>query len=285
MLVAAGMVVLASCTHATPPTTPAASTSPTAPSPPTTLGRVAVIVMENHSYGQIIGNPEAPYLNGLARRSALATSYAAVAHPSLPNYLALIGGDTFGITSDCTTCYVRGPNLVDSLEARHVTWKAFMEGMPTACFTGGSSGRYAKKHDPFMYFDDIRTKHSRCDNVVPLTELDTTHLPDFTWITPDQCDDMHSCSVATGDAFLRRTVPGLLRALGSRGVLFITFDEGTSNQPVVTIAAGDGAKPGRYATPFDHYSLLRTIEEHFGVAPLTGQASTATTMSSLLRSP
>jgi hypothetical protein len=241
--------------------------------------------MENHSYGQIIGNPEAPYLNDLARRSALATSYVAVAHPSLPNYLALIGSDTFGTTTDCTTCYVRAPNLVDGLASRHVSWKAYMQGMPRACFTGGSSGRYAKKHDPFMYFDDIRTNPSRCDNVVPLTELDLARLADFTWITPDQCSDMHSCSVATGDAFLRRTVPGLLHGLGPRGVLFITFDEGTSDQHVVTIVAGDGARSGRSATPFNHYSLLRTIEEHFGVTPLTGKASSATSMSALLRSP
>ncbi len=279
----------ASCGRTTParPFTPAPSAAVLPSSSPAITaapaGRVAVIVMENHSYGQIIGNAQAPYINDLARRYALATSYVAVTHPSLPNYLALTGGSTFGIRTDCTTCYVRSSNLVDGLEARRVSWKAYMETMPSACFTGPSSGRYAKKHDPFMYFDDIRTNPARCNNVVPLDELDLARLPDFTWITPDQCHDMHSCSVATGDAFLRRTVPGLLRALGPKGVLFITFDEGKSDQRVVTIVSGDGVKPGRYSAPFNHYSLLRTVEERFGVTPLTGNAASATSMSALLR--
>lgn len=238
--------------------------------------------MENHSYDTIIGNAAAPYLNGLAKRSALATNYVAVSHPSLPNYLALIGGDTFGVRSDCTDCYVGAPNLVDAAEGRRLSWKAYMEGMPRPCFAGGSSGRYAKKHNPFMYFDDIRTNRSRCRNVVPLSSIDDAHLPDFTWITPDLCNDIHDCSVATGDAFLRRTVPPLLRGLGPRGVLFITFDEGTSDQHVATILAGDGVRPGRYKQAFDHYSLLRTIEERLGV-PLTGRAASAMSMQPLLR--
>jgi len=242
--------------------------------------------MENHEYDSIIGSPDAPYINSLARASALATNYDAVSHPSLPNYLALIGGDTFGIRSDCTDCYVDAPNLVDALDAAHRSWKAYLEGMPRPCFTGGSSGRYAKKHDPFMYFDDIRTTPARCDNVVPYGSLDLKQLPDFSWITPDLCNDMHDCSVATGDAFLQRTVPGLIQALGPGGVLFITFDEGSGSAGgggrVVTIAAGSGARPGRYSQRFDHYSLLRTIEERLG-APLTANAATATSMRALLK--
>jgi acid phosphatase len=240
--------------------------------------------MENHSYGQIIGNPDAPYLNGLAQRFALATTYDAVAHPSLPNYLALIGGETFGISSDCTTCHVDGPNLAGELSTAGIPWRAFMEGMPSACFSGGSFGRYAKKHDPFMYFDDVRTNHRICSNVVPLSRLGDSPLPDFTWITPDLCHDMHDCSIATGDAFLRRTVPGLLRDLGSDGVLFVTFDEGNGDNHVATIAAGGGVRPGRYRRAFTHHSLLRTIEEHFGVA-LTGAAASAPSMRTMLTQP
>jgi hypothetical protein len=161
-----------------------------------------------------------------------------------------------------------------------------MQGMPQACFAGGSSGRYAKKHNPFMYFDDIRTDPSRCRNVVPFDQLDTHNLPTFTWITPDSCNDMHDCSVATGDAFLRHLVPSLVDGLGRGGILFITFDEGVTARGggghVVTIATGDGVRPGHYAGGYDHYSLLRTIEEHFAIAP-TGNAATAAVMRPLLR--
>jgi hypothetical protein len=284
----AALLIATACSKQVPPPTsapaktardtgrPVASTNPQP-----AAGRIAVIVMENHSYGQIIGNPHAPYLNELANRYALATNYDAVAHPSLPNYLALIGGSTFGITSDCTSCDVDGQNLADELSAHNVAWRAYMESMPSRCFRGGSSGRYAKKHDPFMYFANVRTNHC---NVSPLSSLDDARLPGFTWITPDLCHDMHDCSVATGDAFLRRIVPGLLRGLGPRGVLFITFDEGTSDDHVVTIAAGDGVKPGHYSASFTHYSLLRTIEEHFEL-PLLGHSSSARSMRAMLTQP
>ncbi|MCA1830385.1 MAG: alkaline phosphatase family protein [Actinobacteria bacterium] len=260
-----------------------------ATSPPATTsarGRLAVIVMENKEYGAIIGNAQAPYINALAKSSALATNYFAVSHPSLPNYLALAGGDTFGVTTDCTACSVNSRNLVDELDAHGVSWKAYMQGMPSACFNGGSSGRYAKKHNPFMYFDDVRTDPQRCANVVPFAQFDASRMPMFTWITPDSCNDMHDCSVAAGDAFLSGIVPGLLERLGPRGVLFITFDEGSTSRRggghVVTIATGDGVRPGRYAQQYNHYSLLRTIADHFGLAPL-GQAATAVVMRPLLR--
>ena len=256
------------------------------PVAPHTGVRVAVVVMENKEYATVAGNPNAPYLNGLVPSSALATSYYAVSHPSLPNYLALIGGDTFGISSDCTGCHVNALNLVDQLDEAHVSWKAYMEDMPRACFTGGSAGRYAKKHNPFVYFDDIVSNPSRCANVVPLSALHDAALPDFVWITPDLCNDTHDCSVATGDRFLARLLPPLIRALGPRGVVFVTYDEGSSGAHggghVFTLATGPGVRPGRYDQAFDHYALLRTIEDVFGLRHLA-RASEATSMTPLLR--
>jgi hypothetical protein len=240
---------------------------------------VVIVVMENHEYGQIIGNQEAPYINRLARRYSLVTHAYAIGHPSLPNYLALIGGATFGISSDCTACHVHARNLVDQLEQHGTTWKAYMEGLPHPCYGGATYGRYAKKHDPFLYFDDIRTSASRCARVVGLRQLwtDLSHgsLPAFAFVTPDLCHDMHDCPVRTGDAFLKRRLPALLSALGPTGVLFLTWDEGTtdagccrkaSGGHVVTIVAGPAARAGaRSPYGYDPYSILRTIERAWGL--------------------
>src|SRR5438045_2848882 len=116
------------------------------------LNRVAVIVMENHGYRQVIGSPEAPWITRKAHRFGLARHFYAISHPSLPNYLALTGGSTFGIDSDCTDCAVRGRSIVDQLEHGHISWKGYMEDLPHPCFTGQSSGGYAKKHNPFAYY-------------------------------------------------------------------------------------------------------------------------------------
>src|SRR5256885_11486760 len=111
--------------------------------------------MENHERGQVIGSPDAPYTNRLARRYGLATASFGMRHPSLPNYLALTSGSTHGITSDCTACRVAGRNVVDQLEAAHLPSRAYLEGLPRPCFTGASSGRHVKPHDPFAYYDDL----------------------------------------------------------------------------------------------------------------------------------
>src|SRR5947209_3007168 len=129
---------------------PSATPQPTPSKPPTATApgkasHVLVLVLENHSFDQIIGSSEAPYLNDLAQRYGLATNYQAVSHPSLPNYLALTGGSTFGINSDCTSCSVNAPNLADQLEAKGFTWKAYLEGMPSPCYPGATSASYAKK--------------------------------------------------------------------------------------------------------------------------------------------
>ena len=253
-------------------------------------GRVAVIVMENEEYGGVVGARSAPYINGLARRYALARAMYAVGHPSLPNYLALTAGSTFGIHSDCTSCSVDATSLIDQLEHAHITWKAYMEDLPHPCFTRASSGDYAKKHDPFAYYTTITDDPTRCANIVPLTRLgadERAHaLPRFVWITPNLCHDMHDCSVSTGDRFLATLIPALLRSLGRDGVLFLTWDEGSSDAAccrlasgghIATIVAGPDARLGaRMTTPADHYSILQTIEDLFRVPRLRGAACSCT---------
>ncbi|MDP9331256.1 MAG: alkaline phosphatase family protein [Actinomycetota bacterium] len=256
--------------------------------------------MENRDYSSVIGSSDAPYVNGLAARYGLATSSYAVGHPSLPNYLALLAGSTFGVNSDCTDCTVGATNLIDQLESAGISWSAYMEDMPSPCFTGAQADGYAKKHDPFVYFDDIVNDPARCSNVVPFTRFGgdaaSGALPDFIWITPNLCNDGHDCSTATADAWLAGHIPPLLNSLGRGGILFLTWDEGegtigccgtAAGGHIVTIVAGSGAKSGdTFTMSADHYSILKTIEELYGMNPLRGAACTCTNdLTPLIRSP
>jgi phosphatidylinositol-3-phosphatase len=252
--------------------------------------RVALIVMENEEYGDIIGSAATPYINSLARRYALASSMFAISHPSLPNYLALTAGSTFGINSDCTDCSVAATSLPGQLSAAGISWQAFMEDLPRPCFTGPQAGQYAKKHDPFLYFRPLLASSSQCAHVVGLPQLAAEEhghsLPRFIWITPNLCHDMHDCSPAVGDRFLATLVPSLLASLGRNGLLFLTWDEGSSNEGccrlaagghVVTILAGPGARRAtRLRTPVDHYSTLQTIEDLLGLPRLRAAACPCT---------
>jgi len=239
--------------------------------------------MENHSYDEIIGSSSAPYLNGLARRYGLATNYHGVTHPSLPNYLAMIGGSTFGISSDCTSCSVDATNLGDQLDAKGVAWRGYFEGMPSPCYQGASYGSYAKKHDPFVYFRDISSDASRCRaHVVPLgsfgPDLSGRSTPGLSFIVPNLCNDMHDCSVATGDSWLRSFVPPILASAAFKdgGTLVITFDEdnGSSANHIMTLVISRSIRSGaRTSANLNHYSLLRAIEGEFGASPLREAAS------------
>jgi hypothetical protein len=248
---------------------------------------VAVVVMENEEFANIIGSKSTPYINALARRYALVRGMFAISHPSLPNYLALTGASTFGVNSDCTDCNLRATGLSAQLDAGHVSWKAYMEDLPHPCFFGADAGGYAKKHDPFAYYADRRTS---CSHVVALKQLSedehSGRLPRFIWVTPNLCHDMHDCSPATGDRFLSKLIPPLLESLGPHGVLFLTWDEGSSDQGccrlaagghIATVLAGPGVRAGaRLSTPVDHYSTLQTIEDLLGLSRLRGAACACT---------
>jgi phosphatidylinositol-3-phosphatase len=249
---------------------------------------VVVLVMENKERSSVIGRADARYLTGLARRNGQALDAFGVRHPSLPNYIALVSGSTQGIASDCTSCTADAPNLAGQLERAHRTWKAYLEGLPGPCARPASAGRYAKKHDPFAYDDAIAREKSRCRRRVPLSRLagDVRHdrLPDFAFIAPDLCHDTHDCSVATGDRFLARLVPGLIPALGPHGFLVITYDEGASDAAccgdpgggrIPTVVAGPDVRPGAIMRrPLDHYGILRSLETAFGL-PRLGAARSA----------
>jgi hypothetical protein len=250
------------------------------------FSHIFIIVMENKEASSVKGNPAAPYMNKLAQQYAQAANYYGIRHPSLPNYLALTGGNTFGITSDCTNCFVDQDNLAAQLEAKGISWKAYMESMPSPCFAGNKKP-YAQKHNPFIYYDNIRNNPARCNKIVPLTQLDAdlkaNTVPNFVWITPNLCDDTHECPIETGDQWLQTWAPKLLasQAWKDHGVLFITYDEGEGDASCCTLATGGKimtlvisplAKPG-FASPvaYNHYALLRTIETAWDL-PLLGNA-------------
>ena len=238
---------------------------------------VVWILMENEGYGNIIGSSDAPYLNRLAARCGLASNYAAVSHPSLPNYIALTSGSTQGVTDD-------GEPSAHRLGAASIfsqlggNWRALEESMPMGC-DKTTSGDYAARHNPAVYYTDLATTCPK-DDVQLREALDLSVA--FTFITPNICDDMHSCPVATGDAWLRRFVPQILNTAPYRAnstVLFITFDEGTtaSNSVPTIVVAPSVPRALRAASAYTHYSLLRTTEQLLELAPL-GAAARASSM-------
>ena len=239
---------------------------------------VVVVVFENEEATSIGGNPEAPTFNALARRYATLTRYDAIGHPSLPNYLALVSGSAHGIRSDCTDCIVRARSLADTLGASGKTWKTYAEDLPYPGFSGGYSGRYAKKHDPFLYFRDVVGSRAHRNRVVPFPRLGRDlarhRLPDFSLVIPNLCNDMHDCSIATGDAWLKAHVAALLRSPQLRGgVVFVVFDEGTSDTGgggrIEALALGPTVRRGsRFTRRTNHYGLLRTIEDAWGLPRL-----------------
>ncbi len=273
---------------------------------------IIVIMMENHSISEIVGNPDALFLNGLTADNPVATNYFGITHPSLPNYMAAIGGDTF-FASNCSIaaggCTTPDPSLADRIEASGRTWKAYMEDMPSPCFVGndypvvGGPPAYVEKHNPFIHFDNIRNDPARCDKIVPYWQLtaDLEALPNFVWITPNMCNGMHDrCSpdvteVKAGDNWLSVEVPRIQNsascALPQTCLIIITFDEGNSGlQPpednhIFTIFVKSGPRSPDSNTLYDHYSFLSTIEDSWGLAPLTVNDAVATLLADMFWAP
>ena len=294
-------LALAGCTPATTSghsVSATSATSPTAGSTPaaTAIQHIVVIVDENKPAGSVIGDPAAPYLNSLAQAGALATDYSAVTHPSLPNYLALTSGTTAGITTDCNppggSCLVTGPNLAEELDHAGRTWRMYAESMPAPCTTTNTS-LYAVKHNPFLYFPSVTSSTAYCAaHVVPYSRFTSDlasarTLPAISIIRQNLCNYKHDSSVATGDAWLHANVPRILASPAfatQRSLLVVTFDEGDAGDNMVAcVFAGSAARPHSVsAVPYTHYSLLRTIEEVWGLAPLSREDAAAEAMTGMV---
>ncbi|MGH3472458.1 MAG: alkaline phosphatase family protein [Nocardioidaceae bacterium] len=306
------------------------------------LDRIFVIMLENHSQSSVIGDVNAPYMTMLARKYSMADNYYGVTHPSMPNYIASIAGDNFGIQDDNDQNVVNldRPNLVDQLEAHHISWDAYMENLPTnkldRFWPDSTNPLYAKKHNPFVLFDDVKNNPARMAHVKDYSamaaDLNSGHAPQFVWITPNQCHDMHGgvygsvpghdetpCPYGSvnddpndaalkqkADDFVHGAVTTIMdsKAWTRHSAIVIVTDEndytgnaetggwasaaGCCDSPYV--AAGDprvssdwpggtyggglipaiivtASGPRHFVdhTPYNHYSLLTTIEDNWGL--------------------
>ena len=292
LFVIAAILVLSACsfggqTASSPSPEAAPAASDAAPQIPD-FDHIIVIMLENRDYDQVIGNEDMPFFNQLAEENVLMTNYYAVTtEASLPNYIALIGGDTFGITKNCRDCWIDAPSLPDLLESAGKTWKTYQEDLPVPCFIG-DSGDYVQKHNPFIYFDPIREDAKRCEaRVVSLDDLEgdleNNELPDFTFISPNLCNGGHDCGLDVVDEYLSMQLDQLMEspALGENYLIYISFeeaDEDTSSccgmpdeaggrVPAVLVSP-QAQKGYQEDTPLSHYSLLKTILGSWGLGDL-----------------
>lgn len=240
------------------------------------IKHVIIIVLENKEYSGIIGNPVAPYENSLANTYALTTNYFAIAHPSEPNYIAMIAGSTLNITNDGSVFQNQkaSTNIVDLFKANGISWKAYEESMPVPCDTSNSAdGLYVTKHDPFVYMTNVTNNLTYCSNhIVNLTQFYTDlandQLPQYSFIAPNMKDDSHSTNISFADSWLSNFLPKIITSSSfNSSVIFLTYDEGTTNVGggghVVTIIIGPSSivkSSSEINGTYSHYSLLATIE-------------------------
>jgi phosphatidylinositol-3-phosphatase len=293
------------------------------------FNHVFVIMMENTGYSSLIGNANAPFINFAAAKTGLATNYFGVSHPSQPNYIAATSGGVNGVLND-NDITIDVSNLVDQLESHDKTWKAYMQSL-SLCTTkldhACGNQLYERKHNPFVSYRDVQTNLSRMASIVDFsllaTDLANNTVPDFVWISPDQCHDMHGraatpadpCDfsqvqalIATGDTFLRDTVIAILssKAWTGNSVIFITWDESdfTGTGPfgfgdtsgccdavpggghvVTLVISKSGHRPRTSDDPANHYSMLATIEDgwHLGCLGFTCDRKNVKPMTDLVR--
>lgn len=241
-----------------------------------TLAHVVIVVEENRSQANIIGNQSAPFINALAANGAMMAQSFAETHPSEPNYLALFAGDTFGVTKD--VCPVNGgaqPNLGSELLAAGYTFVGYAEGLPSVGSAVCSAGKYARKHVPWANFTNIPPTNSVPFSAFPMGSY--ASLPTVSFVIPNNDDNMHDGSIAAGDAWLNRQLSGYANwAVANNSLLIVTWDEddNTSRNQIPTVFYGAHVQRGSYNEQITHYNVLSTLEQMYGL-PKTGNAAAA----------
>lgn len=274
------------------------------------VDRLIVIVLENQEATSILSRKQSesktPRLWKLAQQQRIATNYFGVTHPSEPNYISMIAGDDFGWDSDAGSCFTKkikvschktsAPNIVDDFEAKHISWMALMQGMPSPGYLGGDyffNTTYAEKHNPFIFFSNITANPQRMSHIRPLGMPDTIlpiladakNAPRFLFIVPDMCHDMHGTPrcfgkgklYAASDAYVSDLIRTIMSApaFTDGSAIILTWDEGDTKSACCGLPQGGGrvativfkkhASSFRSQTPYNHYSLLATIETLWGL--------------------
>jgi len=253
------------------------------------FGHVFIVTEENTDYVDVTSS-SMPYLMGLANQYGLATQYYANTHPSIGNYFELATGQV--LTNDDGSSTIQNvPNIVRSLLAAGKTWKSYAESIPNACYLGGDTGDYARKHNVFALLSDVANDPSQACNIVPFTQFATDlasgTLPTFSNIVPNLCNDAHDCSLGTADSWLQANIAPLLASpmFQRDGLLIVVFDEAGGDSQlgggrIFWAAISPKAKRGyQSTTTYQHPSTLRLILKGLGINSFPGAAATAPDMS------
>jgi phosphatidylinositol-3-phosphatase len=256
--------------------------------------QVFLIVEENHSYSEVIGNTSMPYLNGLASKYGLATQYYANVHPSIGNYFMLTVGE-IETNNDSFNGMITDDNIVRELVKANKTWRSYAESLPSAGYTGGDVYPYLRHHNPFTYFSDV-VGTSQAGNVVPFSQfssdLASGNLPDFGFIVPNALDDAHDGTLAAADQWLQTNIDPLVSSseFQKSGLLIIVFDESVLSDSanggghVAAVIAGPNVKPAYQSVTFyQHQSTLRLVLSNLGMSSFPGNAATAPEMTEFFK--
>jgi hypothetical protein len=248
-----------------------------------TPAHIVIVVEENHSAKNVIGNKSAPFMNRLAADGALMTQSYAETHPSEPNYLALFSGNTFGLASDeCPIDAGAAPNLASELLQAGDTFIGFSEDLPSVGSATCSAGKYARKHSPWVNFTNVPPTVS-----VPFSQFnarsDYASLPTVSFVIPNLANDMHDGTIEQADAWLSTNLTHYANwALANNSLLVITWDEDDNggNNQIPTVVYGAHVRPGTYPETISHYNLLSTVEQMYDL-PKTGLAANAPAISTI----
>jgi hypothetical protein len=243
---------------------------------------------ENHAFSEIIGSPDAPYINSLASKGATFTNSFAIEHPSQPNYLDIFSGSNQGVTDDSALTHpFSTPNLGGSLIAAGLTFSGYAQGLPAVGSTTIASGEYVARHNPWVDWQGASANAIPAADNQPFSNFPSNFasLPTVSFVVPDLLHDMHDGTIAEADSWLRDNLDPYIQWAQTHNSLFIlTFDEDDSSQSnqIPTLFVGPMVTPGSYGEMINHFSVLRTIEDMYGL-PHAGASAMATPITDVWR--
>ncbi|QNE21313.1 acid phosphatase [Kribbella qitaiheensis] len=268
--IAAAVVLVAALVGSATAVGTATSSSAQAAASVPAFDHIVLVMFENHAYSQINGSSSAPNFNSLAAQGAKFTQSYGVTHPSEPNYLAVFSGTTQGLTDDSCPHTYSGNNLGKQLITAGKTFKGYSESMPSDGYTGCSSGTYRRKHNGWVNFSSVPATSNLRFSTFP-SSTNYASLPAVSYVSPNMCNDMHDCSVGTGDTWLKNNLDAYAQwAKTHNSLLIITFDEdnGGSSNHIFTAFVGAHTQVGSFSNQINHYNVLSTIESATGLSHL-----------------